>query len=171
MRRNRPVGAIREIDSFGHLIHDVARAVSAAYESRLKPVGLTRSQWQALLCAAREPGISQTTLARQLRVGTMSVTNAVDKLEKKGLLNRVVDEKDRRSKSLFLTNSALQMMPSLEAEGRVVLEELLEGIDECTRSTVLRALYRSCSTASAAGRKPARRSFPYRPPRAAMSRR
>ena len=126
---------------FGFLIHEAARSLTAAYETRLKPMGLTRSQWRAILYTSRSPGISQTDLAEMLGVGRMSVTAAVDKLEQKGYLRRLSDPDDRRSNKLYLTEAAEKMVPDMRETGRALLEELLVGIDERTQKAVVKALH------------------------------
>jgi hypothetical protein len=35
-------------NNFGFLIHDVARLMRTAHDRRMKPLGLTRSQWWVL---------------------------------------------------------------------------------------------------------------------------
>jgi DNA-binding MarR family transcriptional regulator len=79
--------------------HSVERALSAA----LQPLGLKPAQLDVLMNLYRHPGMSQHELARKLLVGRSNITMLLPQLEKRGLLRREGDEKDRRILRLSLT--------------------------------------------------------------------
>lgn len=128
--------------TFGSLVHDVARSLTAAFDVHLKPLDLTRSQWRAIICVASAPGISQAELADRLSVGRMSVTVVVDKLQAKGYLRRVADEGDRRLNRVYLTPSAEALLPTIRDAGEKWLEELLSGVPIEDQRAVVSVLQR-----------------------------
>ena len=79
--------------------HAVERAVAAA----LAPLGLKPAQLDVLMNLYRHPGMSQHDLARKLLVGRSNVTMTLPQLEKRGLVRRASDDKDKRVLRLALT--------------------------------------------------------------------
>ena len=87
--------------NFGFLISDVARLMRKNFDSRVKEIGLTRSQWWLLNHLFRADGITQAELAETLEIERSSTGKLLDSLELKGWIKRVVDKNDRRSKRVF----------------------------------------------------------------------
>lgn len=79
--------------------HSVERALAAA----LQPLDLKPAQLDVLMNLYRHPGMSQHDLARKLLVGRSNITMLLPGLQKRGLLRRDNDEKDRRVLRLSLT--------------------------------------------------------------------
>lgn len=96
----------------------VARACHAlerALAVKLAPLDLKPAQLDVLMNLHRHPGMSQHDLARRLLVGRSSITMLLPQLERRGLLRREGDEKDKRILRLTLTD-----------EGEVLLGEALK---------------------------------------------
>jgi len=122
---------MNELDSdFGFLIHDIARQLTAVMDERLKPYGLNRAHWRAVLYIWRKPGISQTELSEILDLSRMGVTGLIDRMEEKGLVARRDDVKDRRVKRVYLTDSTTEFVPLITTLGRETLDDFLGGIAE-----------------------------------------
>lgn len=91
----------------------VARACHALERelaARLAPVGLKPAQLDVLMNLYRHPGMSQHDLARRLLVGRSNITMLLPQLEKRGLLRRQGDEKDRRILRLALTEAGVELL-------------------------------------------------------------
>ena len=56
----------------------------AAFDRRVRRIGLTRSQWQVLSLLHRRPGVSQSELAEMLEVERATAGRMIDRLEQKG---------------------------------------------------------------------------------------
>ncbi|MBV1879015.1 MAG: MarR family transcriptional regulator [Pseudomonadales bacterium] len=112
----------------GFLLNDLSKMVTQTWDSRMKHVDLTRSQWRAIGHVSRSPGITQIDLADALGVGRMAVTGIVDRLEKKKLLTRKLDNADRRVKKVFCTAKAKSLLPSMQDVGDEVLKEMTENL-------------------------------------------
>jgi MarR family transcriptional regulator, organic hydroperoxide resistance regulator len=80
---------------------------------------ITSAQWLTLGMLARvgEPGMTPTELCRQLCVSKQNMTGMVVRLQKKGLIDRQPDAKDRRSFRVFATRKGIETVLSLENEG------------------------------------------------------
>jgi DNA-binding MarR family transcriptional regulator len=79
--------------------HAVERAVAAA----LAPLDLKPAQLDVLMNLYRHPGMSQHDLARKLLVGRSNITMTLPPLEKRGLVRREADDRDKRVLRLALT--------------------------------------------------------------------
>jgi len=87
----------------GFLISDVARLLRTAFDRRVRRLGLTRSQWLVINRLHRRPGATQSELAEMLEVEKATAGRMVDRMEKKGWVERRPDAADRRVNRLFLT--------------------------------------------------------------------
>ena len=87
----------------GFLISDVARLLRTAFDRRVRQLGLTRSQWLVINRLYRHPGATQSELAEMLEVEKATAGRMVDRMEKKGWVERRPDAADRRVNRLFLT--------------------------------------------------------------------
>ena len=108
--------------NFGFLISDVARLMRKNFDSRVKEIGLTRSQWWLLNHLFRADGITQAELAETLEIERSSTGKLLDSLELKGWIKRVVDEKDRRSKRVFLTKEVEPIIKKMRGIAKKVRE-------------------------------------------------
>lgn len=108
--------------NFGFLISDVARLMRKNFDSRVKEIGLTRSQWWLLNHLFRADGITQAELAETLEIERSSTGKLLDSLELKGWIKRVVDKKDRRSKRVFLTKEVEPIIKKMRGIAKKVRE-------------------------------------------------
>ena len=79
------------------------KAVLTALTKGLQPLDLKIAQLDVLMNLYRHPGMSQHELARRLLVGRSNITMLLPQLEKRGVLRREGDAKDKRVLRLFLT--------------------------------------------------------------------
>lgn len=117
----------------GFLIHDVSRLRRTLFDQRLKPLGITRSQWWVLTNLSRHDnaeGYTQIELARLLDVGKVTLGGLIDRLEENGLVTRVPDKEDRRSKRVLMSRKGKALIQKLEAIGIAVNTEIMEHITE-----------------------------------------
>src|SRR4029078_3810349 len=91
--------------------HSVERALAGA----LQPLDMKPAQLAVLMILYRHPGMSQHDLARKLLVGRSNITMLLPQLERRALVRRESDEKDRRVLRLYLTESGEALL--MEALG------------------------------------------------------
>lgn len=114
----------------GFLVHDASRLRRTVFDQRLKPLGITRSQWWVLSNIERnsEEGFSQVELARMLDVGKVTLGGLISRLEKNGLVMRVSDTEDRRSKRVKLSSKGAELLHRVEQLVLEVNRQIMEGI-------------------------------------------
>ena len=78
-------------------------AVERALSRALQALDLKPAHLDILLNVFRFPGLSQQELARKLLIGRSNVTMLLPQLEKRGLMTRTADGKDKRIWRLGLT--------------------------------------------------------------------
>lgn len=84
----------------------------------LKPWDLSPHQLRALrVIRAKEP-LHLRELADQLRISPRSVTEVVDALTERELVERAPDPSDRRATTLWMTEAGHQLMADTERAGR-----------------------------------------------------
>jgi len=108
--------------SLGYALVRAFRAVNRAGNRALKPHGLSAEQAHILLVLWLEGPMRMTDLQRIVMLSSGTLTGAIDRMEKAGLVRRVADAEDRR---------AWRVEP-LSAEGptRRTVEAVLETIEE-----------------------------------------
>jgi len=84
-------------------LYDASREVVRLYRPLLEPLGLTYTQYVAMLALWERDGVSVGSLGARLSLDTGTLTPLLKKLESMGLVNRVRDERDERSVRVSLT--------------------------------------------------------------------
>ena len=98
----------------------VARRWRSLLDERLRLIGQSSARMEALAAIMNSPPLSaQVDIARRLRIEGPTMTRMLDMLEADGLVERLPDPGDRRTKQLRLT-----------AEGEKALEEIFVIADE-----------------------------------------
>ena len=115
----REGGTTRDIRVTVNLVL-VARRWRSLMDDRLRLVGQSSARMEALAAIINSPALSaQVDIAKRLRIEGPTMTRMLDTLEADGLVERLPDPSDRRTKQLRLT-----------AEGERVLEEIFAIADE-----------------------------------------
>ncbi|SEI11942.1 MarR family winged helix-turn-helix transcriptional regulator [Paracoccus alkenifer] len=118
----------------GYFVHDVSRLRRTLFDQKMKPLGVTRSQWWVLAQLGRsektlgEQGMLQTELANVLDVGKVTVGGLIDRLEAGGFVRRMPCANDRRAKRVVVTEAGratLRQMQSVSQElNALILNEI-----------------------------------------------
>ena len=97
----------------GYLVRDTHLAVGRALRRRLQDYGMTTGQYYFMRALWIEEGLSQRELSQ--RVGTTEPTtaSALRLLERKGLVRRVRNRKDRRTINIFPTSKGRNLKNEL----------------------------------------------------------
>jgi DNA-binding MarR family transcriptional regulator len=118
------------IEMAGHLIRRLHQQSTQVFQARTQAAGfdLTSVQFAALDAIARQPGIDQASLAATIGFDRATIGGVIDRLEHKGLVQRVVSAQDRRARQLHLTPEGKQLLvaslPVVEALQAEILAPL-----------------------------------------------
>lgn len=114
----------------GYLIHDVSRLRRTAFDQRMKPLGLTRSQWWVLTGVARHgaEGITQTELAKVLDLGKVALGGLIDRLEERGFVERRSDPEDRRINRVHMMPKGNAILEKMQKVGKEMNAKVMSGI-------------------------------------------
>lgn len=106
-------------DSVGHLLHQLMFAMRRDIEQRMAAHDLTAAQWLPLWKLKLGTATSAQELARQMGVDAGAMTRLLDRLEAKGLIERLRSRTDRRVVNLALTaagEAVVQHVPQALAD-------------------------------------------------------
>lgn len=96
-------GSFKQEDSVGFLMRQIMSSILTQADRRLAEHDLTHAQWVPLFKLAHGECSTMAELARTLQQDPAAMTRALDRLEAKGLVQRVRSSSDRRVQNLELT--------------------------------------------------------------------
>ncbi|KAF1029637.1 MAG: Transcriptional activatory protein BadR [Burkholderia plantarii] len=101
------------------LVGLTARLFTRVVDRPLRELGFALSQVPVLGLLKEAGALSQAELARRVQVEQPSMAQLLNRMERDGLVCRVPDPADKRSRLISLTDGATQKLP----EGRAVLDD------------------------------------------------
>lgn len=123
-------------------IRKVIRAIDLHSKQLNKSSGLTGPQLLIMQEIARIKGVMASQVAKKINLSAATVTNIVDRLENKGLVERVRSTEDKRRVGLFLTD---QGRNSLIDAPQPLQEHFIQkfcGLEEWEQSLLLSSMQR-----------------------------
>jgi DNA-binding MarR family transcriptional regulator len=99
--------------SLGYWLSRSARKLDKFFENYLSDLNLTSNEYAILNSVYNSESTTPSEIVSFLNMDKGYVTRQVVNLEKKGLIKRVDNKKDRRSYSLKLTNKGENILPEL----------------------------------------------------------
>lgn len=126
-------------DTLGTLIGETSRIWRTKLNQRLKPLGLSQSQWLVLFHLSKSEGdLVQKELAERIGIEAPTLVGILDRMNRDGWVERSPCEGDRRSKNVHLTEQAHSVLETINAEAVAMRRELLGEIptaelEQCAR--------------------------------------
>jgi DNA-binding MarR family transcriptional regulator len=99
-------------DVIKDIVHSIRRLVRAEYldsQKMSKQFGLTGPQSLVVRLLIKKGALSSADLSRQMYVTPSNITGIIDRLEKKGLVERIRKQGDRRVALITLTQSGQEL--------------------------------------------------------------
>ena len=112
------------------LIGRANRAFARVVEGPLRELGFAMSQVPVLVTLKKAGALSQAELARLSGVEQSSMAQLLNRMERDGLVERVADPYDRRSRLISLTDSAAQQLPLGKSVMDAVSRQALTGFSK-----------------------------------------
>jgi len=112
----------------GHLLANVHHAMRRALDAELARYGeVSSAQWIVVMVLAHETDVTAASLAKRLNYDPGSMTRLLDRLQEKGLLQRVREGDDRRCIKIELTDAGRATAPSMSTAAINVINQSLTG--------------------------------------------
>lgn len=137
----------------GHYIRRLQQIAVALFLEETEAHNITPVQYAALSAAKRQPGMDQRTLASSIGFDTSTIGGVIDRLERRGLIERQASESDRRVRLLVVTTAGAELLqqltkPVMKSQQRILaplpakqraefiamLTTLVEGNNEVSRA-------------------------------------
>lgn len=96
------------------LLSDIVHLYFKYLFGKVKHLGIHPGQIPLLLCLGNEDGVSQQQLCQQMNIRPPTVTVAIQRLEKAGMLYRVQDKTDQRVSLIYLTEQGRDIHRQLQ---------------------------------------------------------
>jgi len=108
----------------------------------LKPYGISPTQYNALriLRGAREQGRSCSEIAERMINRDPDITRLIDRLERRGLVQRAREEKDRRVVIARITPTGLQLLKRLDRPVEQLTRKILGHLGNQRLTTLIKLL-------------------------------
>lgn len=107
----------------------VARRWRSLLDEHLRVIGQSAARMEAMAAIMNSPSLSaQVEIARRLRIEGPTMTRMLDTLEKDGLVERLPDPNDRRTKQLRLTPDGERVLEQIFEIADTMRDRLLDGI-------------------------------------------
>jgi DNA-binding MarR family transcriptional regulator/photosystem II stability/assembly factor-like uncharacterized protein len=125
--------------TLSYLLAQVCKLHRQRAEDLLSEIGLHVGQEMVLCALWQKEGVTQTELGERLAVRPATVTNALRRLERKGLVRRVPDADDQRISRVFPTDEGRERRSEVEEQWSELERDTLAGFDDRARD-LLRSL-------------------------------
>ena len=120
-------------ETLSYLLAQVCKLHRQRAEDLLSEIGLHVGQEMVLCALWEKEGVTQTELGEHLAVQPATVTNALRRLERKGLVRRVSDADDQRVSRVFPTDEGRERRAEVEEQWSELERDMLAGFDDCAR--------------------------------------
>ncbi len=84
--------------------------------------------------------LSPSALAKEMMLSTSAMTNRLDRLEKRDLIERISDKNDRRGLKIILTDKGFDLVDGLVSSHVETEDRLLSGLSKEERDQLIRLL-------------------------------
>jgi DNA-binding MarR family transcriptional regulator len=136
-------------ESIGHQLVNLMLLMRREVEKRMAEHGLTDAQWKPLWMLKIGRATTAIELAREMDIDAGAVTRMLDRLEAKGLVERVRSEADRRVVHLRLTPSGDSVAKKVPFVLASVNNDFLRGFSEAEWKQLRRLLGRMADNGTA----------------------
>ena len=126
----------------GHLLRRAHQRATAVFQSQMDPLGLTPTQYAALVKIGEVGEISQNHLGRLTAMDPATSQGVIRRLQAHGLIALRPDPGDRRRTLLSLNEAGTRLVPAAVARGRAITRATLAPLAEDEQAVFLALLKR-----------------------------
>ncbi|SFQ95657.1 MarR family transcriptional regulator [Desulfoscipio geothermicus] len=136
-----------QIKSVGKWVSIIERYGQMYLERKYQKYGIGHGQVKFLLLLYQKDGVSQDTLAHQLRMDKATTARAIQKLECVGFVRRQPREEDRRVNLVYLTGEAIKIKQEVKAILKTWTDVITKGFSQEEKELLLEMLKRVADNA------------------------
>ena len=125
-----------EHESIRYLLTRICKLSRDRSRVLMAEIGIHCGQGIALRQLWRTDGLTQSELARSLHVAPATVTIALQRMERIGLIERRSDQRDQRVSHVFLTDRGRSLRVNVEGNWSKLEEQMLVGFSSKEREVV-----------------------------------
>ncbi|HJG85512.1 MarR family transcriptional regulator [Pseudoflavonifractor capillosus] len=134
-----------------YLLTAAQHDVFVVFSERLAEFGVTPGQYGALACVWSQGFTTPKEIAQTLHLDSSTVSGMLDKMQKRGLVNRVLDPDDRRSIRVEATEAGMAIKEDVLRTVSELNQSVLAPFTDRQRQELLRLLHLLCDTLETAG--------------------
>ena len=140
----------------GHQIRRLNQISVALFSEQMTRAGLnlTPVQFAALSAVEKHPGTDQATVAGLVAYDRATLGKVIDKLEDRGLMRRTTSPKDRRAKSLELTDAGQSLLAQARPLVVALQPDILAGLSDEEKETFMALMEKVTMAGNALSRAP-----------------
>ena len=101
---------------------------------------ITPVQYAALLAIKLMPNSDQVQIANYISYDKVTIGGVIERLQRKGLISRAVNERDKRARILNITNEGIYMISQVDAVIEQIQQDILKMLDEEEQQTFMQLL-------------------------------
>jgi MarR family transcriptional regulator, transcriptional regulator for hemolysin len=140
--------------TFDFLLNDVARLFWKRLEQRAGNRRVTCSQWQAIAYLGKNEGIHQADLGELLEIDPITLVRILNRLAKRGLIERRQHAAQAGSWQLFLKEAGRPLVLATQPLDEATRAESFSGVLDADRELLLQTLTRMKTNLMATCRTP-----------------
>ena len=139
-RRDSKIGVLEGIA--GYHLRRAFGAMAADFSVAVEGTGLRQVLFAILSVVARNPGTNQGMVGKLLGIKRANMVSLINELVDRGLIDRIIDQQDRRAFSLTLTPAGTSLLDEGLARIRVHEERMLSDFSAEEKAVLIRLLKR-----------------------------
>ena len=125
-----------------YLLTAAQHEVFQTFSARLASFGVTPGQYGVLSCLWARGSATPKELAQELRMENSTVSGVLDRMQKRGLIDRILDPNDRRSLRVEATPKGMEIKEGVLRAVEELNVQVLEGFSEEEKAFLLDSLRR-----------------------------
>ncbi len=122
------------------VVWQLVRQIQLFERDQIAIFGYTSSQYYMLLEISKSPNVAMNELSRKLNVAISTATRVIDKLEKKGLIERDRAEADRRVVLVSLTKTGSEILALIQQGVSQYYENIIANVPNGELTTTLECI-------------------------------
>ncbi|OXM85261.1 MarR family winged helix-turn-helix transcriptional regulator [Paenibacillus rigui] len=136
-------------EALGRIINHTSLVLARNFQKSLEPFDITLEQWGLLNVLWVQDGLTLKDLSDKVNKDHTNLSRIVDKLVKKGLLERTAHPEDRRAWLLYVTGKGIELQEAIVPVAEQVIEQEVQGISLEEQELLRRLLRRMCHNVQA----------------------